>query len=50
MLTMIFLRSALGTYIYMHKDIIVYLNLYELSSLQIQEKSESPQHIRWNSL
>lgn len=42
MLTMIFLRSALGTCIYMHKDIIVYLNLYELSSLQIQEKSESP--------
>lgn len=30
MLTMIFLRSALGTCIYMHKDIIVYLNLYEL--------------------
>ena len=28
--------------IYMCKDIIVYLNLYEVSSLQIQEKSKTP--------
>ena len=26
----------------MHKDIVVYLNLYEVNSLQIQEKSETP--------
>ena len=25
----------------MHKDIIVYLNLYEISSLQIQEQSKT---------
>ena len=29
-------------YMYSHKDIIVYLNLYEVSSLQIQEKSKTP--------
>ena len=28
--------------IYIRKDIIVYLGLYELSSLQIQEKSKTP--------
>ena len=30
------------TCIFMHKDIIVYLILYEVSSLQIQEKSKTP--------
>ena len=29
------------TSIYMRQDIIVYLNLYEVSSLQIQEKSKT---------